>query len=88
MDHTDLQRLHAKSKNVALSKHKSLPPTQMDWGLTQKEDQVLSVQTGLVWKEAKHNAAGSQHFLYRSAKSSYTMLSNKEHSNLSQRDRS
>lgn len=57
----------------------------MSWGLTQKEDQVLSVQTGLVWKEAKHNAASSQHFLYHSAKSSYTMLSNKGHSNLSQR---
>lgn len=35
----------------------------MSWGLTQKEDQVLSVQTGLVWKEAKHNAASSQHFI-------------------------
>lgn len=57
----------------------------MSWGLTQKEDQILSVQTGLVWKEAEHNAASSQRFLYLSAKSSYTMLSNKGHSSLSQR---
>lgn len=90
MDHTDLQQLHVESIKVALNKQTKIPASHKNtrWCLAQKEDQVLSIQTGPGWKEAKHNAADSQHFLYRSAKSSHTNFSNKEHSNLPQGDRS
>ena len=89
MDHTELQQLHVKSVRLALNKQTKIPASHpnVSWGLAQKEDEVLSVQTGPGWKEAKHNAADSQHFLYHSAKSSHTMLSNKDRSNLSQGDK-
>lgn len=85
MHHTDLQQLRVQSVKEALHKQTKIPAshTWAEWGLAQKEDQVLSVQTGPGWKEAKHNAADSQHFLYRRPKSSQTMLSNTDHSNLS-----
>lgn len=63
MDHNDLQQLHAKSTNVALSKHKSLPPTQM-WAEVWPKRKTRSSVSRLALSERKPNTMQPAHSIF------------------------
>lgn len=63
MDDTDLQQLHAKSKNVTSSKHKSLPPTQM-WAEVWPKRKIRSSASRLALSERKPNTMQPVHSIF------------------------